>query len=98
MKPWSSTELRLHNSESALTRTLLLLPTSPSYRDTPVLIFGALLVARISIEVASKVLSITSYFYYRSTFVVDGNKAQKYTPTSKTCYALAFWLVFETEM
>ena len=36
MKPWLSTELRLHNSESALTRTVLLLPTSPSYRDTPV--------------------------------------------------------------
>ena len=36
MKPWSSTELHLRNSESALTRTLLLLPTSPSYRDTPV--------------------------------------------------------------
>ena len=32
----SSTEMCLVNSDSAITRTLLLLLTGPSYRDTPV--------------------------------------------------------------
>ena len=35
-EPCSSTWLRFNTSESVITRALLLLPTSPSYRDTPV--------------------------------------------------------------